>query len=127
MAKVQFTYQEVIAALPCESKFTEDGLKRDPNTAGSAGAWQIYTSKPNADEAAGEINNALVVALTEGVEVDFQNLTDDYDGFAATLSSIASKALRENFGDERFGFHDTEPRVAMHYFVKRLFGDDSRY
>ena len=117
MAKVQFDFKEVIDALPREPEYTEN-----PGKTGSARAWQVFD-----EEAAVIINDTLVALLTEQpVEIDFQNIEDDFDGFNGRLSSVIADRINKKLG-KYSGFMDTEPRNAMHFFVKRLFGDHSRY
>lgn len=111
MAKVEFTYQEVINALPRES--------RDSNSCGSAAAWQIFSTQEGADDAAVVINDTLVTSLTQPFEVKF----GEVDGVAGRLSELVAERLRACYG-RVYGWNDTEPRVELHYFVSRLFGNE---
>lgn len=108
MPRIIFTPEEVTAALPKELN----------GEAGTARAWQMFSSMEGSEDAAAVVN-ATVLKLLTGDGVPYTKP----DTLADALWTAAIGCVRGHTGTyECFGLSDSEPGHRFHVFARRLLG-----
>ncbi len=104
MPVISFTENEVLDAMPVDLA----------GNAGSARAWQMFTSMGAADDAAVYLNAVLVRLLGGGMP--YTNVRD----LSCALRSAAIGCVRGQFDGEDFGLCDSEPGHRFTEFAGNL-------